>query len=132
MAGKKDAAWWRAHRAKKKAEAAAAANIETPNVSRETSPIATPKQGVTEPVTAEPPITPVAPRGQEVVRRMEPQPAPPTLTRAEMMRRLAPAPIDECVSCGHGWHNDEDGCRVPSPRRPCGCVNFLAPGEPPF
>lgn len=112
-----------------------------------TSGIATPapaKQVATPamPVVAQLDIAGVAPkRGLSEIMRsagVEPVPSPDVvhelpekpLTKAEIMRRLAPAPDDDCQTCRHAWHNDEDGCREPlDRRRRCGCKLYRSAAD---
>lgn len=85
---------------------------------------ATTIEGVTEqavpvvtPEVAQVPVAPVA----------EPE---KKLTAAEILRRVAPAPDDDCQTCKHAWHNDEDGCREPlDRRRRCGCKLYRSAAD---
>ena len=50
------------------------------------------------------------------------------LTKAEVLRRLAPSPDDDCGACGHDRHtyHTDGSCRMPiAPKRRCGCPAYI-------
>ena len=61
-----------------------------------------------------------------------------TVTYAERLAAEKPkpaflvAPNDDCIMCGHPWHNEEDGCRAWTGHRTCGCKLYASAAEPPL
>ena len=56
----------------------------------------------------------------------------PTITKAELLRRLAPQPDDDCMTCKHDRHTthpDGGACKAPAGNgRTCLCRRFHAAG----
>lgn len=65
------------------------------------------------------------------VRSGPPYPLAPALISVPRPAFLA-AKVDDCVSCGHEWHSNEDGgCKAAKgPRDRCGCKAYLDAGTP--
>lgn len=59
-------------------------------------------------------------------------PAPTPATVAAIKAPFLRALVDDCLTCGHEWHSNEDGgCKAATgPRDRCGCKAYLDAGTP--
>ena len=109
--------YMRERRAQKKREAAEAAGTEERWKAGLDSPVGT-HTGIVDMSTGETRVLEQHPERPD--RPLRPKPA------------FLVAPNDDCIMCGHGWHNEEEGCREPVGKRRCGCKLYASAAEPPF
>ena len=111
MPGKKDAAWWREYRARKRPAAPEAARPET-TTPRVPLPPHMDVAGFCQRDGLKWPCTAALLAPPEVI-----QPRPSFLA----------APIDECAACGHDRQSFHlaGPCQAPAGRRRCGCEPFV-------